>query len=96
MTHKDTTMLEQLTEVICEKRMDAAYEGCVNPCASLPCLCAQNIARAILNELKTPSEGMVEAAQWAIEKNIARGVGYQAVSLGLISALDHVLNEGEG
>jgi len=86
-THKDTTMLEKLTEVICEKRMDAAYEGCVNPCASLPCLCAQNIARAILNELKQPSPGMIAAAMRCADVDFASE---------FVAAIDFVLNEGEG
>jgi len=92
MTHKDTTMLERACNAAGGVAM---WDG--DPVRqTLTKDELFDIVRAILNELKTPSEGMVEAAQWAIEKNIARGVGYQAVSLGLISALDHVLNEGEG
>jgi len=101
-THKDTTMLERLARIAHEaiwRELDR-----VEPAASdqherlreysLGC------ARAILNELKHPSEGMIaamlskfEREHWNVEYR--NGV-LEQYREDFISAIDFVLNEGEG
>jgi len=99
-THKDTTMLGRLTEIVCERRINDAYERCPIVCDAMPCRCAEDTARAILNELKHPSEGMIaamlskfEREHWNVEYRNGVLEQYRA---SFTAAMDFVLNEGEG
>ena len=96
-THKDTTMLGRLTEIVCERRINDAYERCPIVRDAMPCRCAEDTARAMLEVLKHPSEGMVKAASLAFlewEEDRSRKDGFERPML--IAAIDYVLNEGEG
>jgi len=95
MTHKDTTMLEQLARTL-EPRAWAALNSGDTFASKCRRISSLRKARAILNELKTPTEGMVKAAR---KKYFAptHVNGLDGVIADIITgALDHVLNEGEG
>jgi len=101
MTHRDTTMLERAADAGRQQLYsfmaktsdwDELSEGEKQRWT--------NVARAILNELKHPSEGMVEAGQstgLVKRPGDALLVFFVMIQRALDElALDHVLNEGEG
>ena len=95
-THKDTAMLEQLARTL-EPRAWAALDFGDTLAFKNRRTSSLRKARAILNELKHPSEGMVRAASLAFlewEEDRSRKDGFERPML--TAAIDFVLNEGEG
>jgi len=97
-THKDTTMLELLARILAARTIDA----CVPDAGGIrETMIGEQWpeyipdVRAILNELKHPTEGMVEA----MHRDFMTGrhnLYSTSLASAFTTALDHVLNEGEG
>jgi len=94
MTHKDTTMLERLARTL-EPRAWAALDFGDTLAFKNRRTSSLRKARAILNELKQPSEGMVEAGRSADVWTYG-GKQYASAEEHWRAMIDHVLNEGEG
>lgn len=90
MTHKDTTMLGRCARAAC-------HAAGINPSPE-QIKVASVFTRAILNELKHPSEGMREAMKRHYLNGSHNPYADISVSLGssFTAAIDFVLNEGEG
>ena len=92
MTHKDTTMLERLARVAQPYLWAAIDRSRFTPegCETVRKESIDRV-RAILNELKHPSEGMIAAMHRDFMSLYST-----SLASSFTAAMDFVLNEGEG